>query len=86
MNHHTTLSNPHNMDLVQWQRLKVNPQCSQSTAHVFQWLHLILSSAKGQEFDLKMLSVFLGISLFFIILSLSPKDFLRHVELETANA
>jgi hypothetical protein len=43
--------------------------------------------SNGQEFDLKMLSVFLEISLFFsIFLSLSLKDFLRHVELVTANA
>ena len=25
----TTLSNPHDMDLVQWQRLKINSQCSE---------------------------------------------------------
>ena len=82
MNHHTTLSNPHNMDLVQWQRLKENPQCSQST--------LVPLESNGQEFDLKLLNVFLGISLFLsILLSLCLKGFLSHVEnveLETANA
>ena len=40
------------MDLVQWQRLKVNSQCSQSTLDPLE--------SNGQVFDLKMLSVFLG--------------------------
>ena len=86
MNHQTKLSNPHKMDLVQWQRLKVISHCSQSTTRVSQWLHLILSESNGHEFDLKMLSFFFGFSLFFsILLCLSLKDFLRHLELETAN-
>ena len=43
--------------------------------------------SNGQELDLNMLSVFLGECLYAsILLSLSLKDFLRHVELETANA
>ena len=46
--------------------------------------------SNGQEFDLKLLNVFLGISLFLsILLSLCLKGFLSHVEnveLETANA
>jgi hypothetical protein len=50
------------------------------------WLHLILSESNGQAFDCKLLSFFLGMSLFFsILLSLSLKDFLRHLELEAAN-
>jgi hypothetical protein len=77
--HHTTLSNP--------QDRFGTMSGAQSKFPMFPVHSLCISmvtldplKSNGQEFDLNVLGVFLGISLFFsILLSLSLKDFLRHV-------
>ena len=77
------------MDLVQCTMAEAQSKFQMFSVHnsCISMITLDPLESNGQEFDLKMLSFFLGISLFFsILLSLSLKGFLRHVELETANA